>query len=120
MVVTTNIYQSCRICALDLTIEMIGSVDGWDDIAERFDQAVSISDRNSSSKVQSSGVASDALPIDKYRQDIIRRVERDRVTIIHGETGCGKSSRVPQFLLEHGLANGKVTLFRTKYNDLYE
>ena len=30
----------------------------------------------------------DALPIDAYKEEIIRRVERDRVVIIHGETGC--------------------------------
>jgi hypothetical protein len=48
--------------------------------------------------------ASDALPIDAFREEIIRRIERDRVTIIHGETGCGKSSCLPRFLLEHAEA----------------
>ena len=40
------------------------------------------------------------LPIDAYRIDILTRIARDRVTIIHGETGCGKSSRLPHMLLE--------------------
>ena len=39
------------------------------------------------------------LPIDKYREEILRTIKQQRVTIIHGETGCGKSSRVPCFLL---------------------
>jgi HrpA-like RNA helicase len=31
------------------------------------------------------------------------------VTIIHGMTGCGKSSRLPHMLLEHGEQRGKHT-----------
>jgi hypothetical protein len=36
---------------------------------------------------------SDILPIDEYRDEILEKLQRDRVVIIHGETGCGKSSR---------------------------
>jgi hypothetical protein len=43
----------------------------------------------------------ETLPIDAYREEILARIQRDRVTIIHGETGCGKSSCLPAFLLEH-------------------
>ena len=39
------------------------------------------------------------LPIDAHKEDILHTVKTQRVTIIHGETGCGKSSRVPCFLL---------------------
>lgn len=39
------------------------------------------------------------LPIDEHRDDILNTIKTQRVTIIHGETGCGKSSRVPCFLL---------------------
>jgi hypothetical protein len=39
------------------------------------------------------------LPIDEHKEDILNTVKSQRVTIIHGETGCGKSSRVPFFLL---------------------
>jgi ATP-dependent RNA helicase DHX29 len=49
-----------------------------------------------------------ALPIDAYREEILRRVNRDRVTIIHGETGCGKSSRLPLILLEDAEERGKA------------
>ena len=41
----------------------------------------------------------DKLPIDEHEADILDAVARNRVTIIHGETGCGKSSRVPVILL---------------------
>ena len=40
------------------------------------------------------------LPIDEHKHEILSRIHRDRVTIIHGETGCGKSTRVPVMLLE--------------------
>lgn len=48
-----------------------------------------------------------ALPIDAYREEILHRIDRDRVVIIHGETGCGKSSRVPAMLLESSKDTGK-------------
>ena len=41
-----------------------------------------------------------ALPIDAHADKIAEHVARHRVTVIHGETGCGKSSRVPLILLE--------------------
>ena len=40
-----------------------------------------------------------ALPIDAHADRIVRHVDEHRVTVIHGETGCGKSSRVPLLLL---------------------
>ena len=49
---------------------------------------------------------SDKLPIDAYREEILMRIKRDRVTIIHGETGCGKSSRLPVILLEDAEKRG--------------
>ncbi|CAI4231079.1 unnamed protein product [Auanema sp. JU1783] len=42
------------------------------------------------------------LPIFKNRNHIIYMCERYRTVIVVGETGCGKSTQVPQFLLEAG------------------
>eukprot|EP01034_Spumella_vulgaris_P038679 gene38679-47773_t len=50
---------------------------------------------------------SDALPIDAYREQILAKIKRDRVVIIHGETGCGKSTRIPAMLLEDSMVTGK-------------
>lgn len=47
-----------------------------------------------------------ALPIDGYREEILSRIASDRVTIIQGETGCGKSSRLPVMLLEDATSRG--------------
>uniref|UniRef100_A0A7N0U8I5 RNA helicase n=1 Tax=Kalanchoe fedtschenkoi TaxID=63787 RepID=A0A7N0U8I5_KALFE len=41
-----------------------------------------------------------SLPIMHLKQKIVEKIMENRVTLIVGETGCGKSSQVPQFLLE--------------------
>ena len=40
------------------------------------------------------------LPIDSHRERILAHIASHRVTIIIGETGCGKSSRVPSMIYE--------------------
>ncbi|CAM9262140.1 unnamed protein product, partial [Phaeothamnion confervicola] len=40
------------------------------------------------------------LPVDAHRDEIVQHVKEHAVTIIHGETGCGKSSRVPLMLYD--------------------
>lgn len=42
------------------------------------------------------------LPIEKYRTEIIQKINENPVTIITAETGAGKSTQVPQYLLEEG------------------
>lgn len=42
------------------------------------------------------------LPIYPYREKIIDTVNKNQITIITAETGAGKSTQVPQFLLEAG------------------
>ncbi|CAN8106048.1 unnamed protein product [Discula destructiva] len=47
------------------------------------------------------------LPMWNFRQEVVDTVEREQVVIICGETGCGKSTQTPAYLLEHQLAQGK-------------
>nr|XP_036581626.1 helicase associated domain-containing protein [Colletotrichum truncatum]KAF6790069.1 helicase associated domain-containing protein [Colletotrichum truncatum] len=47
------------------------------------------------------------LPMWNFKQQVTDAVDREQVVIICGETGCGKSTQVPAFLLEHQLAQGK-------------
>ncbi|ROT36516.1 helicase associated domain-containing protein [Sodiomyces alkalinus F11] len=47
------------------------------------------------------------LPMWQSRQQVMDTVDREQVVIICGETGCGKSTQVPSFLLEHQLSQGK-------------
>ena len=47
------------------------------------------------------------LPVFAFRQAILSTIDKHQVTIICGETGCGKSTQIPSFLLEHELSQGK-------------
>ncbi|XP_025196518.1 putative ATP-dependent RNA helicase DHX30 [Melanaphis sacchari] len=40
------------------------------------------------------------LPIDSYEFDLLDMIDNNRVTIIKGEPGCGKSTRVPNFIMK--------------------
>lgn len=43
-----------------------------------------------------------SLPITARRADILQAIERHRVVIVAGETGCGKSTQLPKMCLEAG------------------
>lgn len=54
-------------------------------------------------------VVEETLPIIHMEQEIIEKVKFSPVTIICGETGCGKSTQLPRFLLENHLGDsGKI------------
>ncbi|KAI4941580.1 hypothetical protein J4E91_010611 [Alternaria rosae] len=48
------------------------------------------------------------LPVFHFRDEILSTVDKNQVTIICGETGCGKSTQIPAFVLEHELSQGKA------------
>ncbi|XP_069180383.1 probable ATP-dependent RNA helicase DHX34 [Procambarus clarkii] len=45
------------------------------------------------------------LPIADYKEEIISTVQKNNIVIIAGDTGCGKSTQVPQYLLAAGFLN---------------
>lgn len=47
------------------------------------------------------------LPAWKERENICSALESNRVLVVVGETGCGKSTQLPQFLLDHEIASGR-------------
>ncbi|XP_071443443.1 uncharacterized protein [Hetaerina americana] len=49
----------------------------------------------------------DNLPIAKFRQEIINLVDENHVVVVTGEAGCGKSTQVPQFILDEWAARGR-------------
>lgn len=71
----------------------------WD---ERMRSSLSCADNE-----ESVAAGSSFLPIEEFRDDIIRGIRANTVTSIIGETGCGKSSMVPQFILEDCMATGE-------------
>ncbi|XP_061588365.1 ATP-dependent RNA helicase DHX30 [Cololabis saira] len=46
------------------------------------------------------------LPVDTHRQRVVSAVCSSRVVVIAGETGCGKTTRIPRFLLEDHVTGG--------------
>lgn len=48
------------------------------------------------------------LPVYEFKSDIINTVKNNKVTIIEGSTGSGKTTQIPQFLLEAGITDKKI------------
>ena len=47
------------------------------------------------------------LPASKQEEEILSIVRENQVTLITGETGCGKTTQVPQFILDEMLRDGR-------------
>ncbi|KAL6103838.1 dhx30 [Pungitius sinensis] len=47
------------------------------------------------------------LPVDAHRRRVVSEVQSSRVVVIAGETGCGKTTRIPRFLLEECVRGGE-------------
>ncbi|XP_041423235.1 ATP-dependent RNA helicase DHX30 isoform X2 [Xenopus laevis] len=48
-----------------------------------------------------------SLPADGQREAIVSAIERHPVVVIAGDTGCGKTTRIPQFILEDAIVRGQ-------------
>ncbi|EFN52009.1 hypothetical protein CHLNCDRAFT_139551 [Chlorella variabilis] len=49
----------------------------------------------------------EALPIASFREQIVSALDSSQVVLIAGETGCGKTTQVPQYILEDAWYRGK-------------
>jgi ATP-dependent RNA helicase DHX29 len=47
------------------------------------------------------------LPMFGFREVALAAIDRNQVVILCGETGCGKSTQLPSYVLEHQLSQGK-------------
>lgn len=47
------------------------------------------------------------LPIWAFKEEIVQSILKHQTVIVCGETGCGKSTQVPSFILEHELSLGR-------------
>lgn len=55
--------------------------------------------------------AQSELPISQYKTEIIEAVRQEKVVLIAGDTGCGKSTQIPQYLYEAGYNSIGITIF---------
>ncbi|CAH0482545.1 unnamed protein product [Peronospora belbahrii] len=47
------------------------------------------------------------LPVYRYREQILELVQTNQIVVLSGDTGSGKSTQIPQFLLDDALAQGR-------------
>lgn len=67
----------------------------------------SISKANGSQQRSTRPQNGGTLPVHSYRPQILDLVERNQVVVISGDTGCGKSTQIPQFLLDDMIQRGE-------------
>lgn len=51
-----------------------------------------------------------SLPIFPYREDLLTAIQEHQILVIEGETGSGKTTQIPQYLMEHGYTNGGMKI----------
>uniref|UniRef100_A0A5K3FAS5 Helicase ATP-binding domain-containing protein n=1 Tax=Mesocestoides corti TaxID=53468 RepID=A0A5K3FAS5_MESCO len=52
------------------------------------------------------------LPTFAKKQEILKLVDENQVVVVSGETGCGKTTQLPQYLLEHAVLRGRGSTTR--------
>ena len=49
-----------------------------------------------------------SLPMWKYKTELLDLIRKNQVVIVSGETGCGKTTQLPQFILEEAISSGSI------------
>lgn len=48
------------------------------------------------------------LPVKKFEPEILEAISQNSVVIIRGATGCGKTTQVPQYILDDFIQNDRA------------
>ncbi|KAJ8377931.1 hypothetical protein AAFF_G00249940 [Aldrovandia affinis] len=51
-----------------------------------------------------------SLPVFPYREDLLSAIQNHQILIVEGETGSGKTTQIPQYLVEKGYTNGGMKI----------
>lgn len=51
----------------------------------------------------------DQLPVKQFEEEIMETIDKNTVVIIRGATGCGKTTQVPQFILDRFIKRGSAS-----------
>lgn len=51
----------------------------------------------------------DQLPVKQFEEEIMAAVDNNPVVIIRGATGCGKTTQVPQYILDRFIKGGRAS-----------
>lgn len=65
------------------------------------------------------------LPVFGYHDQLCQTIASSRVTVVRGATGCGKTTQIPQFILDEFVGYGKgaecgiivTQVFHLNYNN---
>lgn len=49
------------------------------------------------------------LPVKKFEEEIMHVINANPVVIIRGATGCGKTTQVPQYILDQNIKGGRAS-----------
>ena len=63
---------------------------------------------STSTSTEPPGDGTRTLPIYAHEAELIEAVERHRVIVVEGPTGCGKTTQLPRILLRAGLSEGVI------------
>lgn len=63
--------------------------------------------KNTDRKYQDMLAARAKLPAHEHALEVITELDQNQVVLISGETGCGKTTQVPQFILDDAIESGR-------------
>ena len=72
----------------------------------QLEAALSLSRSRASPAPMEMAASRASLPVATHREVLLRSVADHAATIVLGEPGCGKSTQLPQYLLEEAISNG--------------